>query len=802
MSSDALRGASLAFSQNKRKDEPHIANVADKNKEWADHGARFAASSTAARSRDQSQTGYPHTHYHGGNGPTPGHFSAQTTGSSVLHDAGGLLPPASRPGFDSKSPSLIAATLAASRSASPSPGFNIGLPVSPQGQAVDATSVASTRNLISTFEGGVGGEQRKRRSPPRHQTREQWMRRENSNSSARTDETDEILLPKPLPGLANREIHPKRFVEEVKKGATRAAKWSSSEEEEMEEDGEATNTLSRASTIKATPRYRWPPQDSEGIENDQDDEMEHLSRVSTLRAKQWPLQEQPVTVSMQDLVNEAVMAAKAPKPKQAPVEKPVPRQASKPDIDIQQLRATSTLRAAESPGGVDQPPLKSKRSLKTVPPEAPAKENAPAKSNVAVKQVMQQAVSPVPAMRAPKNPVTPVKRVEEPKIPASPKEVSGGQSGSAPNKTPKPKPKPKMSTPTLVIRSSTPEIVSPRPKRPVKPALEAATSPRINLQAPKSVSSVPTTEPEKKKTPKKLAQNPPTPPQPRSLTKGTPKVIIQPTPPKRLTTRRASNASSEDSFVSASSVQSPERFPSPPSPPLPGRKMSLVSAPGSPSRTPSLRPRHRSSTSASTSALVLNDLTNAIVAGSLAARLTPHNTGSQLPLPTLPPRIKSPRLRQTLRNHEEPLETETERHKKSHLRRLNKGKHSHHEGSRKKWREKITSRERKRYEALWQSNRGNFVENHPDSLAKDTSEYVSNIVVRQVWKRSRLPFDELSEVWDLVDREKKGVLHKVEFVVGLWLIDQRLKGRKIPQKVGESVWASANGMMMTTKVKR
>jgi hypothetical protein len=45
-----------------------------------------------------------------------------------------------------------------------------------------------------------------------------------------------------------------------------------------------------------------------------------------------------------------------------------------------------------------------------------------------------------------------------------------------------------------------------------------------------------------------------------------------------------------------------------------------------------------------------------------------------------------------------------------------------------------------------------------------------------------------------VDKERKGWLGRQEFVVGMWLIDQRLKGRKIPRKVTDSVWGSANGV--------
>ena len=79
--------------------------------------------------------------------------------------------------------------------------------------------------------------------------------------------------------------------------------------------------------------------------------------------------------------------------------------------------------------------------------------------------------------------------------------------------------------------------------------------------------------------------------------------------------------------------------------------------------------------------------------------------------------------------------------------------------------------------------------------AIDYENSVANVIVRDIWRRSRLPEDELAEVWDLVDRDRRGVLGKQEFVVGMWLIDQRLKGRKIPTKVSSSVWGSANGVV-------
>lgn len=181
------------------------------------------------------------------------------------------------------------------------------------------------------------------------------------------------------------------------------------------------------------------------------------------------------------------------------------------------------------------------------------------------------------------------------------------------------------------------------------------------------------------------------------------------------------------------------------------------------------------------------------MAGSLAsARATPTIAGRTPPTP--PPRKRTPGLRKTLRQPPTKSDDETndQKHKK-HRIRSNK-KHSHHEGSRKRWRDEITARERKRYEGVWASNRGHLVpqSSSTGSTAQEDDSIV-NVVARDIWSRSRLPFDELAEVWDLVDREGRGVLGKNEFVVGMWLIDQRLRGRKIPQKVSDSVWGSAKG---------
>lgn len=155
---------------------------------------------------------------------------------------------------------------------------------------------------------------------------------------------------------------------------------------------------------------------------------------------------------------------------------------------------------------------------------------------------------------------------------------------------------------------------------------------------------------------------------------------------------------------------------------------------------------------------------------------------------------------------------EGDKHKRSHHIKLHTGRHAHHEGARKKWRDEVRPRERKRYEAIWASNRGQLLPSAPPTppaLTKggvpplpaiDYKDCVANVVVREIWRRSRLPEDELAEVWELVDRGGMGMLTRQEFIVGMWLIDQCLKGRKIPQKVTDSVWGST-GSAGSVKVK-
>lgn len=158
---------------------------------------------------------------------------------------------------------------------------------------------------------------------------------------------------------------------------------------------------------------------------------------------------------------------------------------------------------------------------------------------------------------------------------------------------------------------------------------------------------------------------------------------------------------------------------------------------------------------------------------------------------------------------------------------MKKHPNKHHEGDRKRWRDVVSDRERKRYEGLWASNKGLFTtpatssnesldirrlspqrNSSTTSLSLKPPTYprppledcVSNLVVRDIWSRSRLPADVLSDIWGLVDRSEIGMLSREEFVAGTWLVDQRLKGRKLPQRVGDSVWSSL-GALGGVKVK-
>ncbi|ODV64067.1 EH domain-containing protein, partial [Ascoidea rubescens DSM 1968] len=136
----------------------------------------------------------------------------------------------------------------------------------------------------------------------------------------------------------------------------------------------------------------------------------------------------------------------------------------------------------------------------------------------------------------------------------------------------------------------------------------------------------------------------------------------------------------------------------------------------------------------------------------------------------------------------------------------------------------VTNQERKRYEGLWAANKGLYIDmmhtqiNLEDKIESDDGlsaekDIVSNLfksshiglhllpnthpsrllhglVVRNLWRRSGLPDSTLKQIWGLVDLRKDGTLTRDEFIVGMWLVDQCLYGKKLPKKLSDELWNS------------
>lgn len=122
----------------------------------------------------------------------------------------------------------------------------------------------------------------------------------------------------------------------------------------------------------------------------------------------------------------------------------------------------------------------------------------------------------------------------------------------------------------------------------------------------------------------------------------------------------------------------------------------------------------------------------------------------------------------------------------------------------------VTDNERKRYESMWVSNRHrhlNLLSWWPsltgDSGAINTlpeDGLILGIIVRDIWKRSNLPNSLLAEIYTKVDTRKDGTLDRKSFIVGMWLVDQCLYGRKLPNVVEQCVWDSVDRYASTTVV--
>ncbi|CRK09934.1 hypothetical protein BN1723_009097 [Verticillium longisporum] len=159
----ALQGANLAFARTTApRPMPPVKRVPN--------GALYAAATASTRDRSRSRSPAPSQSRQttGGTDGTTEHARWPRLASSPPPAARLSPPSAAKPtSYDTKSPSYIAATLAASRSASPSPNANTpvpGLPVARRKASVnslsggssldlpDTSSIAPTTNLISMFE--------------------------------------------------------------------------------------------------------------------------------------------------------------------------------------------------------------------------------------------------------------------------------------------------------------------------------------------------------------------------------------------------------------------------------------------------------------------------------------------------------------------------------------------------------------------------------------------------------------------------------------------------------------------------
>lgn len=131
----------------------------------------------------------------------------------------------------------------------------------------------------------------------------------------------------------------------------------------------------------------------------------------------------------------------------------------------------------------------------------------------------------------------------------------------------------------------------------------------------------------------------------------------------------------------------------------------------------------------------------------------------------------------------------------------------HHEATRERWQDKVDAAALKRYEGVWASNKGIFIQD-PACVNE-----VAGLVVREIWSRSGLSSQKLGRIWVLVGGggngsedigpgHQKASLKKEQFVVGMYFIDMVLKGRNLPQAVSESVWDSVRGAGLSIVFKK
>ncbi|KAK2060108.1 hypothetical protein LY76DRAFT_569424 [Colletotrichum caudatum] len=523
--------------------------------------------------------------------------------------------------LDPKSPSYIAATLAASRSASPSP----------QPHASPASLTPAQLNQLHQMQnarlggGGGGGKAGRRGSAGSSSVVSSLDLPDTSSISATghlitmfergSDDVDPVKRsggdgprPQVRPLTPERELSPSRAK------ASRMGIVEEEEEDDVEQSGAQRPTIPK-------PKPREKPRPVTPVTAD--------GRVS-IEEEVTPQARKPAPKPFKPLLSPARISQERPGPEQLP-----------PATKTQPTMATW-------PMSLEVPETRSKSQLTRVP----------------ITQTTRPESKPPP-------PATPEPRRSRPKA-----QQAAAAAAAAPSSPP-------------VVKRADAEVVSPKPTRPASRAkLRPPTPPQPRSTGGKS----------------REAGAPPA-NESRSMTSvyghGPLREPIRRDEPARARPSTADTSSSNDTFVSAESGQTaaPHHHhdalaavnPSP----RPVYSSAQSTPPGRSSANSS--PSHatpRRTPASSNANLPLSSLSDAIMAGSLAAaRLTPSNTGNSTQQQQQQQRTRSPRLRQTLRR--------------------------------------------------------------PPS---------------------------------------KGMLGKAEFVVGMWLIDQRLRGRKIPAKVSASVWDSALGV--------
>lgn len=230
-----------------------------------------------------------------------------------------------------------------------------------------------------------------------------------------------------------------------------------------------------------------------------------------------------------------------------------------------------------------------------------------------------------------------------------------------------------------------------------------------------------------------------------------------------------------------------------------------------------------------------NKLTQPSELNSSAEKVNEYDSSSRSSTPVITHQNKPVQLKTTMR-------TKTRKEKKN-IFNENKPWKNHSELN------YITSEERKRYEGLWASNRGLYInsavtrligidydnistteldhtkdvpaaaakssstsssldptnmdhENFHGLVSTETTQLIHGVVVKRIWKRSRLPRETLENIWNLVDFRKDGTLNKPQFIVGMWLVDQCLYGRKLPKKIDSEVWNSLGNVGLNVVLKK